>query len=660
MRPRVRTIAVLILCLALFTGPALAVEINGTVEVDAPDGPKVAITASNGGDLVLDGPDGPSRVNVTHDAGSAVFSSQNPTEVAVKTDELVGTYSRATQISAGPTALTISPADKEPIIVSGGLESIAWTDAISDDSTTDFNYTASSTASVTISTSTADSTLVALDQSTGAVLDSASSNATGVVTFSSLPSGTHSVVINTPAAPVLSDPKPADGVTVTETPINISINVSDADFNRSYGDSVEVTFYDASDGSTIGSETLQSDGTANVTWDSGFLGGVNQWYAVASDNYGKSTTSQTYSLFGPDVIQIRDEESQELLDDLNGNISVQFYPSNDSRSTIYTRQAQGGVVSLEGLPADEEFVVVADVDGYESRRIVINSVIEQSTIYLVNESNSLLVLNEFSLIDDSGQFPTPQTKLFIQKAFETQDGNAEYRTITGDYFGASDRYPAVLIRSERYRLVIENQEGQRRTLGAYTPETDQSVPLQIGEITWPQPDTEAWKLSSSFDEDSNVAKVQYNDPAGKTSQLDLTIYERGNESNVLYEETVSDPTQYQTSVQLTANQSQSEWMIDYSVVRSGETTTNTVPLGNDNGVVVPFDKKWLGVFGMLAAIILMAAFPGPLSAIGGIVTVSVVGILILFGWTSIPISSWFVAASIAVLGLIKSKEETTI
>ena len=72
MRARVRTLGIVfIVCLLLFSGSALAVEVevNGTITINAPEGPEVAVTAPDGTDLELDGPDGPNTVDVVHDDG---------------------------------------------------------------------------------------------------------------------------------------------------------------------------------------------------------------------------------------------------------------------------------------------------------------------------------------------------------------------------------------------------------------------------------------------------------------------------------------------------------------------------------------------------------------------------------------------------------------
>ncbi len=102
-------------------------------------------------------------------------------------------------------------------------------------------------------------------------------------------SGFEPAANNPPNAP--SNPVPADGSTISETTsTTLSVDVSDPD-----GDSMNVTFYDASDDSEIGTDTdVANDSTASVTWSSLSAGSTYQWYAVANDSTD-TNTSNTWS-----------------------------------------------------------------------------------------------------------------------------------------------------------------------------------------------------------------------------------------------------------------------------------------------------------------------------------------------------------------------------
>lgn len=92
-------------------------------------------------------------------------------------------------------------------------------------------------------------------------------------------------------APTVSNPVPSDGATDVSTSPDLSVDVSDAD-----GDSMSVTFYDASDDSQIGStQTGISDGgTATVTW-SGLSNDIQYNWYVQVDDGTDTTISSTWS-----------------------------------------------------------------------------------------------------------------------------------------------------------------------------------------------------------------------------------------------------------------------------------------------------------------------------------------------------------------------------
>jgi len=680
---------VALLIATLFVSPAAAIDdgvpVDGEITLNASNGPKVDYYIPDG-TLDLTPFPNSNTVNITSTSGNATISSDGQTDVRITRFNISGVSSTATEIDAEKSNLSINPADKSQIIVSGPITYIKWPNtldrapvgalesttyyweqpyAVVDDGNGDFTYLASDpentkdNVNISIKTNVKNKQVAAVSVGSGNTLGTAITDENGRANFIGLTQTFQdekiSAKIKTTDDPTLSSASPDDGTTVTTSPVELSINVSDPDFSDTE-ESVDVKFYNES-GSLIGDDIVTSNGTATVSWDE-IKTGANDWYAVATDSYGRTTTTDNFTVKTPDEIVIRSENTLEILDDIDDPIEVELYPSTDG-STVYTRSTENGRISMEDLPANANYAVLADVDGYEQRRIFIKSITEQSTIYLANASSSDLVLNEFTLNDESGRFESSNSRLYVQRALNTSDsadGTAEFQTIAGGYFGASERFSAILVRSERYRLIVENEAGQQRTLGAYTPETAGTVPLEIGEITYPKPETEEWAFESSIE--NGIIKLQYNDPTGESSRLDVKVYERGNESNVLYEESTSNPSQYQASIERPPGDS--EWIIEYEVTRNDGIITNTVPVGNSAGIVLPVDQTWLGVFSMLIVIILMAAFPGPLSSVGGIVTVATAGMLILLGWLQIPVTSWFVAATISALGVVKDYQETTV
>jgi len=90
--------------------------------------------------------------------------------------------------------------------------------------------------------------------------------------------------------PVISNPSPSNGTAGVSTSPTLSVDIYDAD-----GDSVTVTFKNASDNSVIGSNVVSSgSGTASATWSGLSPSTSYSWYVTADDGTNV-TTSSTYS-----------------------------------------------------------------------------------------------------------------------------------------------------------------------------------------------------------------------------------------------------------------------------------------------------------------------------------------------------------------------------
>jgi hypothetical protein len=126
---------------------------------------------------------------------------------------------------------------------------------------------------------------------------------------------------------------------------------------------------------------------------------------------------------------------------------------------------------MTGLPTGRPFVVVANADGYYSRRIYVQSLVQTQTVYLLPESEQA-VNPSFTLRDYSGEYPPDETVMLIQRALN-RSGSLEWETVEGDYFGATGQFPAQLRYNVRHRLVLINtQTGDQRVIGPYTPVSD--------------------------------------------------------------------------------------------------------------------------------------------------------------------------------------------
>lgn len=100
-------------------------------------------------------------------------------------------------------------------------------------------------------------------------------------------------MVGTNSPPQISNPSPPDGETVSSSGnfAVLQVQINDAD-----GDTVTVTFYNASNDNIIGTDTVAGNGTATVTWHNLSYYTTYSWYIVADDGTD-TTTSPTWSFY---------------------------------------------------------------------------------------------------------------------------------------------------------------------------------------------------------------------------------------------------------------------------------------------------------------------------------------------------------------------------
>jgi hypothetical protein len=130
---------------------------------------------------------------------------------------------------------------------------------------------------------------------------------------------------------MLVNPVPSNGAVGVALNPTLSVDVSDPD-----GDSMDVSFYDASGPTLIGTDAgVLSGGTASVTWPGRSVGTTYNWYAVADDNIAGITQSATWS-FTTITISCSDifTEDHEDGDDWGETSGPVWTQSNDNRCIV--------------------------------------------------------------------------------------------------------------------------------------------------------------------------------------------------------------------------------------------------------------------------------------------------------------------------------------
>lgn len=456
-----------------------------------------------------------------------------------------------------------------------------------------------------------------------------------------------------------SSASPTGGELVTETPVELSINVSDADFPTSQGDSVTVEFFDASDDSSLGTDTISANGTASTSFDSP-EGGSNSWYAVATDEYGNSVTSETFSFTAPDELRIYSETnpSQLIADDTN--LRVRFFV--EGQETVIERQTNNGVVDLAGLPVDQRFVVTVrdENNSYTYRRIVIDSLVETQDAYLLNESepNSQIL---FQLDDPTGEFPPETTTLYVEKPITKDfdsDGTDEtqYEVMAGDTFGASAQFPIVLQDDSRYRLRVQAEDGSSRILGAYSVSGEAVEPLQIQRVNLQgQADTGA-SLQSTIEgpENDRNLYIRYVDPGDETQKVEYRVID-ATDNTVYIENTTRTSNSFADVYNLPSNTTgEMSYKVEYQIERSGNVTGGSVFAGKLPEVADRFGVEqrvlnWVSWAAILATMGLLVIVSPKIAPIGG---VGMATMLTTLGTINLPAPVIGVAGAVSVLVVV--------
>lgn len=137
-----------------------------------------------------------------------------------------------------------------------------------------------------------------------------------------------------------SNPSPSDLATGVSTSPTLSVTVTDSD-----GDSMNVTFYNASDDSIIGTDTLVSNGsTASIVW-SGLSEGLNySWYAIANDSMFESAQSSTWT-FKTQAATVKVVEFEDSFE--NGQWDGKWVEDSQNDWYTSTRRKTDGSYSAE-------------------------------------------------------------------------------------------------------------------------------------------------------------------------------------------------------------------------------------------------------------------------------------------------------------------------
>lgn len=550
------------------------------------------------------------------------FSSSGAANLTV--DQFRGEWTNVSSVDASTSSISIDPDDKPGVDVTGSVTAVSYRETALDDDQVAFVYSASGSGTVSVHGLSANQTWTAATTS-GQVLDNGTTDGSGVAAVGVDSASNEEVVLFTNKAPLVDNASASPTGSLTQQSVTLSINTSDQTFASTQGDELNATFY--VDGETVGTDTLTSNGTASVQYDEA-MGGTKNWYVVVTDNYGATVTSDTFSFQSPSTLDFRKETSpSELVD--SATVQVTAYYSGD----VERRNVTDGQLNLTDFPVDEPIIIRVNASGYYSRTAVIESVYDQSNVYMLNSSRSSYLIR-FQLQDLTGDFPESDTVLFVERDINLNN-STEWRVIAGDNFGVKG-VPVNLEQDERYRLRIKNLDtGQTVVIGAFTPVQSETVTISTGGATIEIPESEktyGWAID--LNESAQQINFRYEDTANSTESVKLTIHERFNKSNVLVNNvTFTGSNDISYTQPLTANQTNTTWMGELYVDRGNDVMHFRLPLSGGIQNIIPagLDAVWLNGVGVFVVLISSLAFSELNQGVGAIATGLIGGLLWWFG-----------------------------
>ncbi len=459
-------------------------------------------------------------------------------------------------------------------------------------------------------------------------------------------------------APAVSNASPDEDF-IDSSSVDLQVDVSDTQFGSAQGESVDVTFYDGEDDSVIGTDTISSNGAASATWST-FEMGTNQWYAVAEDDYGATTQTDTLSFETPHELLIYNESNPSQLVNDSVNVEVTFFGS----SGTYTRTTSNGKIDLSGLPFGEEMTVQVEASGYITRQTIIRSITEQQEVFILPESAET-VSTRFQLNDPTGQFDPSNSRILIKKPIE-RNGTTTYKTVVGDVFGTGD-FSTTLERDQRYLIEVENtRTGEIRELGPYVATTSENVVLEVDQLDFQFEEKEAgYRWNATYVNASGSPAIDFAfDADHGYEEVNVKITERGS-GEVIYTETWSDGNTIQDRFVIpdsVENANETTYSVEWSatVYDSAGNTANvdgsTVVGPNTDVPIEGVGDRVLQLVSIFLVLVIAGLFSAANVGIGGVVTSLSAGLLWMIGVLPGAVSGIMIviALMISVLWMVRN------
>lgn len=441
----------------------------------------------------------------------------------------------------------------------------------------------------------------------------------------------------------------------------MSVNDSDVDFRYTASDEAKIVVNttNATDGETYGlvdPDTEEGLDVAEADSD-----GV-----IVFDEVPKRTSEQKVRIEALGTLTIRNETSP------HGKVTtatatIRFFEKDDEDDpTIVERTTSNGEIDLTGLPIDEQFAVTIKADGYYNRTVIIDDLSQQEVAFILSEDRPGIE-QTFQVTDRTGDFNPENSEIVIQKAINRSEFGGSpsgfaWVNIAGDDLGANEQFTIVLEEADRYRIRVENDDGDTRILGAHSPENTGTVQLNIGNVVIDPPgvDTVGWDASRLNKSGQSVkVKFEYNDSTDNTTKIHLEIFEYQNESNELLSNTTFDGPfgNFSNTQNVPDADNDTTWVVKFTAERESSKDIQGKMIVGPQGTFEPGLAQWMVTVIFVGALFGTAGlFSQRNAALGGLV---VAGMGAMFWWVGFHppgLGGGVVALALAVAGIMFIRE----
>jgi len=479
----------------------------------------------------------------------------------------------------------------------------------------------------------------------------------------------------------------SDPVTVRNVNVNGELTVARSDLDRSFtverGDADVIQLRDYGVDNGVDDLAYASDNGVTIT-----LTGVETVNIAAVDvGTGEPVATSDASDTGtvtlelpagqrsvrleatPAELEVRNEaRPNEFID--NATLRARLFAGNGD--TVIEREVTDGTVSLDGVPTDEELIVTVREENadFTYRRILLDSVVETSEIYLLPTDEPSAEVR-FQLQDETGRFDNEDTRLFVEKPINRDfdgDGTNEtrYQTISGDRVGADGEFPTILIDSTRYRLRVENSQGEQRVLGSYTVQGARVSQLPIGTVEFTENVDEGAALQANLREAADGASYDYEvrfvylDPTGETSEIDVSVTDSdGTQIRPTTTEEINTTAAYVETYPITDdsfNPEQDTATVEVAATRGFETERFSEAVGRVPDVPIgPLNPQLAELIGLGSVLAVAGLLVIKSPALAALITPGYGGLLALVGIINVPMPAVVLAGVVGVLAVIGSR-----